>query len=141
MTSDASKKAAKAAAAKQKREEDGANQDVVNFLLEGELPTDTVDLIIRGVGVRFVVRGLSRDETIEVGRFSEGPEFKRDGEAGYEAKMLSYGLVDPAMTYEEIRRWQKSSPGMQIQELSEKVNELSGLTKEVRKDITKSAVG
>ncbi len=45
------------------------------------------------------------------------------------------------MTYDQIRRCKRIRPGMDLQELSERINELSGLTKEARKNAIKSTVG
>lgn len=98
------------------------HQDIKSRLLARRLGEDVVD--VDGVGpVR--VRGLNRDESIRVGK--EADPHKRD------RIMLSCGMVDPAMTEEDVAAWQLAAPGGEIEDVSRKIAALSKLTEEAPK--------
>ncbi len=93
MTNNAAKKKAAAAAAKEDREEKTADQEIVDFLIEEtELPSDVVEVEIRGRLVEFHIRGLNRDETVAI---SKKGDAKNDGDVGYEAAMMEIGIIKP----------------------------------------------
>jgi hypothetical protein len=79
------------------------------------------DVVIPNVGtVR--VRALSRIEVLTSQRLG------KDGNAGAaERVMLSYGMVDPKLTQDEVSRWQKASPAGEIEPVTDRIAELSGL--------------
>ena len=88
----------------------------IEQLLKPRLPEADVELA--GVGtVR--VRGLSRAEALAV-RDIEGTE-------AIERFILARGMVDPPMTEDEIGHWQQSSPAGEMEPVTDKVAELSGM--------------
>lgn len=94
-------------------------------LLKARLPEDDVE--IPGVGtVR--VRGLSRDEVLAAQKASTFAEFERH--------LVSYGMVDPELTLSEAGQWQMASPAGEMEPVTEKIRDLSG----VGDDASKSGV-
>lgn len=88
------------------------------------------DVEIPGLGtVR--VRGLSREEMLN----SDAGELPT---LLAERRLLAKGMVDPAMTEDEIALWQAASPAMEINIVSAKINELSGISAGVAKEAYKS---
>lgn len=80
------------------------------------LPQD--DIEIPGVGtVR--VRGLSRHEAV-VMQAQTGPGMS-------ERKMLTFGLVNPMLTEDEAGRWQHASPAGELEPVTNRIAELSGM--------------
>lgn len=85
-------------------------------LFKPRLPEADVD--IPGVGtVR--VRGLNRVEAMKV-QAAKGPE-------ATERVILALGMVDPPMTEADAGRWQKAAPAGEIEPVSTKIAELSGM--------------
>lgn len=85
--------------------------------LKTRLPERTVD--VDGVGeVR--VRGLSRAEGARLKDFVDDPE------AG-EVFVLAAGLVDPALTADEVRLWQAAATAGEVEAVTTAILELSGL--------------
>jgi hypothetical protein len=92
------------------------SDDLKARLLKPRVPEGTVDL--EGVGtVR--VRGLSRGEVFMTQQ-AKGVE-------AMERKILALGMLDPALTEAEVKAWQENSPAGEIEPVSEKIRELSGL--------------
>lgn len=86
-------------------------------LFKPRLPEADVD--VEGLGtVR--VRGLSRIEALSVQ--------KATGAEAMERKMLALAMVDPELTEAEVGRWQKASTAGEIEPVTDKVSELSGMT-------------
>lgn len=78
---------------------------------------DEDDVKIPGVGtVR--VRGLSRAEVLKIQRLG-----KKDAEA----HTMALGLVDPQMTFEEVQQWAAASPAGEMEPVSRRIAELSGI--------------
>lgn len=75
---------------------------------------------IPGVGT-IRVRSLTRGEALEV----VGKELDK---AEAERYLLAKGLVEPALTEDDVRVWQDNSPAGEIQEIAKLVTELSGLS-------------
>ena len=74
---------------------------------------------IEGVGtVR--IRGLSRAEVIEL-QALEG------GTAASDRRMVSWALIDPPLTEDEVRIWQENSAAGEIEALTLAIAALSGL--------------
>lgn len=87
-------------------------------------PTKDVDL--PGVGtVR--VRGLTRAEALRIqGRPMDVDEQER--------KLLALAMVDPAMTEDDVRAWQKVAPAAELEPIGQAIRELSGMGNTVVKD-------
>jgi hypothetical protein len=102
------------------------DEDLKARLLKPRLPEADVD--VPGVGtVR--VRGLNRAEAIQV-----------QGAKGIEAterKILALGMVDPTMTEAEAGQWQKASPGNEIDIVTTRIAELSGMLDGSAKGVVK----
>lgn len=88
--------------------------------------TETVELDEGEV----VVRGLSRGEASRVGQIDDQDEV--------EALALHYGLVDPALTLDEVRAWRESDEAGQIQRVVDVIQRMSGTAPGQGKDATKS---
>lgn len=95
--------------------------------LKRRLPEDTVEL--PGVGP-MRVRGLSRAEALAANDL--------DGDAR-EVHWLSLGIVDPALTEDEIRQWRDAATFTEVELVANRIAELSGLGDTSVKDATKSA--
>jgi len=92
------------------------------LLFKPRLPE--ADVEVEGIGtVR--VRALSRDEAMKVQ--------KVDGVAAIERKMLALALLDPVLTEAEVGRWQKASTAGELEPVTVKVSELSGMTEGAEK--------
>jgi hypothetical protein len=88
------------------------------------------DVEIPGVGtVR--VRGLTRAEVLSAQGRAKGAE-------AIERVMLSLGMVDPALTEAEAGRWQKASPAGELDPVTRKIQELSGMLDDSAKEAYKS---
>jgi hypothetical protein len=85
-----------------------------------------VDLAIGTVHVR----ALSRGEVFGAQQITDVQKF--------EAKLVSLGLVEPTMTADEVATWQANSPAGEIEQVVEKIKELSGLADESAKEAYKS---
>lgn len=98
-------------------------------LLAPRLPHDDID--IPGVGtVR--VRGLTREELHLTG------QRQTEGVAATERLVLHLGMVDPALTEDEVGEWQRNAPAMEVQPVLNRINELSGIGREFAKEAYKS---
>ncbi|PSL02884.1 hypothetical protein CLV30_109192 [Haloactinopolyspora alba] len=86
------------------------------LLFKARLPEGEVE--VPGLGtVR--VRGLSRDEVLAAQ--------KADNTADLERRMLAAGMVDPALTVAEAGRWQMASPAGELEPVTQKIRDLSGM--------------
>jgi hypothetical protein len=65
------------------------------------------------------VRGLTRAEHLWVGKGTEDP-------AEIEARMVSKGLVTPAMSISKVKQWQNTGRSGAVSEISDKIGKLSG---------------
>lgn len=84
---------------------------------------------VPGVGtVR--VRALSRTEALMVQQVKAGPGRIE----AIERKMLALAMVDPEMTEAEVGLWQKASAAGEMDPVTDKVSELSGMTKGAAKE-------
>lgn len=86
------------------------------------LPEDTVE--VPGMGTVHV-RGLSRGEVFMMQKSRADGGIK--DEAAWERRMLSIGLLDPAMTEDEVGTWQRVSPAGEMEPVGEKIRDLSAL--------------
>ena len=107
-----------------------AADDLKARLLKPRLPEAEID--VEGIGT-IRVRGLSRAEVMGARAVKDGP-----GKAlAIERKILSLALVDPEMTEAEVGQWQKASTAGEMEPVTEKVGELSGMTEDAAKDAYK----
>lgn len=90
-------------------------------------PEDDVE--VPGMGtVR--VRGLSRDETIDLQVLV--------GSKATECAVIALGLVDPVMTEDEVAEWQHVGLAGELEPVSTKIAELSGMLEDSAKAAYKS---
>lgn len=95
-----------------------------DLLFKPRLPESDVE--IPGVGtVR--VRGLSRIEAIHV-QEAKGTE-------ATERRILALGMVDPALTEAEAGQWQRASAAGEIETVTARIAELSGMAPESPKQV------
>lgn len=88
------------------------------------------EVLIEGIGV-VRVRELNRDESLLVGGMDEGWAAK-------ERKLVSLGCVDPVLTEDEVGQWQKASGNGELDAVSGRIAELSGMTDGAAKEAYKS---
>lgn len=94
------------------------------------LNTDTIE--IPDVGA-ITVRGLSRFEFLVAQKKYPDDALKQ------ERYILSNAVLDPAgLTEDDIADWQKASGPMEINEVANVVNRLSGIGKDAQKEAYKS---
>lgn len=95
-------------------------------LLRSRMPE--ADVEIPGVGtVR--VRGLSRAEVLT---------FQELEPADRERKWFAAAMVEPKLTEEEVEQWRSATTFAELELVSEKIAELSGMGETSVKDATKS---
>jgi hypothetical protein len=82
-------------------------------------------------GQKIKVRGLSRNEQLQAVKSEDitangMPRFERT--AIIEARIVAAGMVEPKLTFDEVRKWQQV-PGRaaDINAVSTKIQELSGM--------------
>lgn len=108
-------------------------------LLKARIEQDDVE--IAGVGtVR--IRGLSRDEVIAMRKATDN-EHTLDGPRALviERKMLALAMVDPVLTEDEVKQWQKNAPSGELEPLVAKLQELCGMAPTSEKDAMRSFRG
>ena len=99
----------------------------IELLFKPRLPEANVD--IPGLGpVR--VRGLNRAEAMMV-QEAKGTE-------ATERRILALGMVDPPMTEFQAGRWQKAATAGEIEPVSRKIAELSGMLDDSAKEAYKT---
>lgn len=74
------------------------------------------------------VRGLSRAEVLSIQQVQD------HGNDAIERRMLSLGLVNPALSEEEVGMWQQASVAGEMEPVTTKIMELSGMAKDAVKD-------
>lgn len=97
------------------------------LLFKSRLPEADVD--VPGLGVTVRVRGLSRAEAMQIQ--------KLEGTAAIERAMLAMALVDPQLSEGEVRQWQEAAPAGELEPITDKVAELSGMKQDSAKDAYK----
>lgn len=75
--------------------------------------------------VKVHVRGLSRQEVIHVQNTK--------GVAAVEALTIHLGLLEPSMSIDQVKAWQKASVGGEMEPVTRRIGELSGMLKDSRK--------
>lgn len=84
---------------------------------------------IPGVGtVR--VRGLSRVEVMSIRTAADNDPATLDGKRAVvlERKMVALAMVDPKLSETEVARWQDAAPAGELEPVTDKISELSGLS-------------
>ena len=98
------------------------------LLLKKRLPEAEVE--VAGIGtVR--VRGLSRSEAMSLKAQASDVE-------AVDRRMLFLGMVEPKLTEAEIAEWYAASPAGEIEPVSLKISELSGMTEGAAKEAYKA---
>ena len=95
-------------------------------LLARQLPRETI--AIEGVGT-VVVRALSRAEVMAINAVRK----EGDSPEALEQRLLQVGLVEPALTLEEVEEWYQNSPAGELSVVSDAITRLSGMNPEVGK--------
>jgi hypothetical protein len=112
-----------------------------DLLFKPRLPEADVDL--PGVGtVR--VRGLSRSEqllAVKQGDIDAAGNVNITRVEAIERRMLVFGMVDPQLTDDEVKRWQRAAPGGELEPVTRKIQELSGMLEGADKAAYKSLRG
>jgi len=85
-------------------------------LLSERLPQDTID--VPGVGT-LTLRGLNRWQAVKV-QEAKGTEAS-------EKLVLLYGIVDPALTADDVDQWYRVAPAGEIEPVARRIAELSGM--------------
>lgn len=98
------------------------------LLAGGRLPQDKIE--IEGVGV-VTVRGLNRKEALQVRESGDTPEEQ-------EPWIIHFGMVEPALSLDDAEAWCRVAPAGELQELTVRIAELSGMVPGQAKDATKS---
>jgi hypothetical protein len=83
-------------------------------------------------GGKVKVRPLTRGEVLILRGLGEDP-------AKFERKLLAFAMVEPELTEAEVGQWQKNSPALEIEDVTDKVMDISGLKERAEKDAYKSA--
>lgn len=99
-------------------------------LFRSRLPEDDVDL--PGVG-KIRVRALSRAESLAVR--------DTDGWLAKERRILACAMVDPKMTENEVAQWQAAAGNGELDLVTGKVAQLSGMEEDSGKEAFKSDGG
>lgn len=88
-------------------------------------PEDVVLIETPSGPVKLRVRGLSRHETLHVQA--------QKGVAAVEQMTISLGVLEPRLTTEQVKAWQKSSVGAEMDDVTRRIGELSGMLQGSRK--------
>lgn len=86
-------------------------------LLKGNLPEEVVT--VEGLGV-VRVRSVSRDEYMRL---------RQSDATGWEIGLVTFGLVEPALTEDEVREWRAAVTPQVFDDLAGEVLRVSGLRK------------
>jgi hypothetical protein len=98
---------------------------------------EQADVEIPGIGT-VIVRGLTRAEVVRQRKASDTTALDGARQLEIERQMVAAGLVDPVMTVDEVANWQKVDTSGQIELVSTRIAELSGLLTTSEKDAYKS---
>lgn len=82
------------------------------------------------------VRGITRGEAAEIGKID--PELVENMDTESEILALHFGLVNPALTVEDVRVWYKQDKNGSLQKAIEMIRYLSGQADGQGKEATKS---
>jgi hypothetical protein len=113
--------------------DDQAEYVDLETLFEPRLPEDDVTFTLKGKKVKVRVRALNRLEVLHVQNVDRDRE---DRGAEIDRRMLSIGVLKPALTPATAGKWMAASPGGELEPVTDRIAELSGL----RADSAKEAV-
>lgn len=109
-----------------------------DLLFKPRLPEADVD--VPGLGtVR--VRGLSRAEVMLVRKATDTEHMDGPRALVLERKMLATAMVDPELTEAEVGRWQQASVAGELEPVTHKIQELSGMLEGSAKEAVKTFRG
>jgi hypothetical protein len=94
---------------------------------EARIPEDDVKLTVGGRVMLVRVRGLTRAEVLRFQGLASST-------LAVERAMLSAAMVKPRMTEGEIREWQDKAPAGELEPLTDRVQELSGVTEDAARE-------
>lgn len=94
------------------------------------------EIVPLGDGDEVEVRGITRGEAAEIG--SIDPETVDNPDKEAEIMALAFGLVNPALTLDEVREWYAGEQSGAIQAVSDMIRSLSGQAAGQGKEATKS---
>ncbi|GAA4681371.1 hypothetical protein [Phytohabitans rumicis] len=98
--------------------------DLKDRLLKPRLSEAEVE--VPGVGtVR--MRALSRAEVLMVRKATDDENIDGPRALALERKMLATAFLDPVLTEAEVGQWQKASAAGELEHVSRKIQELSGM--------------
>jgi hypothetical protein len=100
-------------------------------LLAEDLPEDVITLPRGGT---VTVRALSRREVADISA-------KEPTLVDSEAWMIHFGLVEPRLSFDEVKTWQANSRTGETDYVSSRIGELSGLNQRANKEYYKSLGG
>jgi hypothetical protein len=81
----------------------------------------TLEITLPSDGSTVLIRGLTRDEIVDAQERFPGSTKDRDNVC------IAAGLVDPAMTEDEVAEWAAGAPAGDLTHVSEQIQERSGL--------------
>ena len=93
------------------------------------------EVVPLGDGTAVEVRGITRGEAAEIGKIDSERE---DADKEAEIMALSFGLVNPALTLDEVREWYAGEASGAVQLISDMIRSLSGQAQGQGKEATKS---
>lgn len=107
---------------------EGAEDEVEYVSLEGLLePTlDEEDFALPS-GAKIRIKSLNRNEAL---RIAESKQGTRDREL----KMVAWAMVTPPMSYKDAERWFDQAKAGDIQALTFRIQQISGLTEDAEKE-------
>ncbi len=85
---------------------------------------DGEDFTIEATGHVVRIRGLSRYETLLA------QKHLATGQADFEARILHYALLEPAISVEQAYEWLRASPAGELEDLTRRIQHLSGAARE-----------
>ncbi|RKF24140.1 hypothetical protein [Micromonospora globbae] len=95
-------------------------------LFAPRLPEDDVE--VPGVG-RVRVRGLNRSEAMAVGKIEDA--------ALKDLNIIAMGMVAPKLSVSEVRRWGEAAPAGELEVVSRRIAQLSGMLPDSAKEAVK----
>lgn len=97
-----------------------------NVLLTKRIDPDVGEPVeLPGVGT-VIVRGLTRFELALSGKDTDDP-------AEIEANSVSLAMLDPKLTPAEVQEWMRGAPAGEVNRVTLKIRQLSGLTEGAQK--------
>ncbi len=100
-----------------------ATADALLTSTQGQRPTD--DVYLPGAGVWVKIEAIARQEAIRVSETKGGSD--------REIKMVTWGMIEPSLSYQEAQTWHRSAVAGDAQVLVEAITEISGLGEGARK--------